>query len=150
VDPSEPEILDVNSTQGLTTSIQVPAGAVTTATTLVYLEAPTTTGEIPPSYSFAGITFDLNAYVDGARVDPYSFEIPITVTQHYSEAALSEPEETLQLMTWDPDSERWSDAACGPYHRNLVENWLSVQVCHLSHFALLGTDYRIFLPLMVR
>jgi len=150
VDPGSTETLLVTDTHGLTTTVLVPAGAVTATTTLVYIEALTTTAEIPPDFSFAGVIFDLNAYVDGARVDPFTFTTPITITLHYSEAILSAPEETLRLMTWVPDSERWLDAACRPYVRNLAENWLSVPICHLSHFALLGEEYRIYLPLVIR
>ncbi len=46
----------------------------------------------------------------------------------------------------------WEDAACGPYDRNLAENWLSVPICHLSQFGVFGktTASKIYLPLVLR
>ncbi|MFO7918684.1 MAG: hypothetical protein R6V13_11440, partial [Anaerolineae bacterium] len=43
----------------------------------------------------------------------------------------------LVLKYWD--GEAWVDAACGVgYDRHPEENWLSVEICHLTDFALLG------------
>jgi len=137
-------------TQGITTTITVPGGAVSETTDLVYQQYLTPTGEIPPSFSFARTTFDLKAYIDGISVDPFTFTTPISFSLHYSESALSGPEETLSLMTWNPDSAEWQDAACGPYYRQLDQDWLAVPVCHLSHFALLGEPYKVYLPVIFK
>jgi len=41
------------------------------------------------------------------------------------------------VYAWDGDA--WRDAACGEgYDRHPHENWLTVHVCHLTDFGLLG------------
>jgi hypothetical protein len=45
-------------------------------------------------------------------------------------------EETLLLEVWTGSG--WEDAACDGYERDLDANWVSVEICHLSEFALLG------------
>ncbi|MCI0521207.1 MAG: carboxypeptidase-like regulatory domain-containing protein [Chloroflexi bacterium] len=138
--------------QGTATTIAIPIGAVTETTTFVYTEVPTLTGETPAGFSFAGSLFSLDAYQDNALVDDFGFAAPITVTLHYSEAALGGiQEDSLELRYWDALQAAWLDAACGAYDRHPDEDWLAVPICHLSEFALFGVaEYKVALPLVMR
>lgn len=152
VDPDTPGTITFTSTQATTTTVDIPAGAVTDTTTLVFTEQINPTGDAPDGFSFAGQTFDLNAYQDGLIVEDFIFQTPITITLHYNETELGAiPEESLLLMYWNEDQNQWEDAACGPYERNLGEDWLRIPICHLSKFALIGEQpYQIFLPAVMK
>ena len=63
-------------------------------------------------------------------------------------------EEDLFIRYWDEQAGKWINAAktCTPpstYTRNLDENWLEVNICHLSDYGLFG-DYqnRSYLPVL--
>ena len=93
-------------------------------------------------FAFANNSFELTA--QGSLENPItSFAEPITIKIHYNDEDLQGvPEENLALYYWDEDVNWWADVvtSCegGFYTRNFDENWLSITVCHLSDFALLG------------
>jgi hypothetical protein len=79
----------------------------------------------------------------------------VTVTIHYSEqdVRLVSDESQLTLRWWDGSA--WQDAkeTCSPpsgYVRDEARRVLSVPICHLSRFALLGPTNRVYLPLVMR
>ena len=104
--------------------------------------------------AFVGNSFELTAFVGEAPIT--TFPEPLVVTLHYDEANLNGiPESVLKLYYWDTEELAWLDAAStcegGEYTRDLDENWLSLPICHLSEFALLGQEFRgIFLPMITR
>lgn len=132
--------------------IQAPAGAVTETTELVYkaIDDPATT---PAGMLFAGRAFDLSAYRDETFLANFSFESGITVTLHYADDDIAGlDEDTLMLYTWTGSD--WSTdgiirVAADP-DKNTVTFWL----VHLTEFAQFGqspgSDYRIYLPLVLR
>ena len=133
-------------TQGSPTVVQVPAGAVSETTTLVY--APVETVTAPSNFFFAGYAFDLDAYQDGSLLPGFAFSVPVTVTLHYTEADIAGlDEDSLVLEYWSGSG--WVDAACGSYDRHPDEDWLAAPICHLSRFALFG-KYTVYLPLVLR
>ncbi len=131
-------LLVYTDTQGLITAVEIPEGAVTETVTLVCAPHPTPTHPISPSLRFAGHAFDLDIYLNGVIQPGYRFNAPITITIQYSDEDLvGLDEEALMLYHWDGAA--WRDAACGAgYERHPDENWLSVEICHLTGFALLG------------
>jgi hypothetical protein len=111
----------------------------------------TPTKEVPAGFNFAGQTFNLNAYQEGALLDDFTFSISVTITLNYIESEINGLEEDLLLMYWDEDIGIWLDAACGPYDRHLDEDRLRVPICHLSEFALfVDIPERIYLPLVMK
>lgn len=137
IDPMTSATLIYTDTQGITTNIQLPAGAVTEATTLVYV--PVSDIASPAGFAFAEHAFDLVAYRNDVAVTPLVFNTPITIVLSYAEDDVANLDETeLQLLTWDEETQAWIDAACGAYDRHPTENWLAVPICHLSRFALFG------------
>ena len=137
-------------TQGSPTVIQVPTGAVTEPTTLVY--TPVETATAPFGFAFAGHAFDLDAYRGGSLLPGITFSIPVTVTLHYTDTdVIWLDEASLVLEYWNDSTSAWEDAACGDYDRHPNENWLAVPICHLSEFAMFGKAWqKVYLPLVLR
>jgi Leucine-rich repeat (LRR) protein len=125
------------------TEISIPPNAVDGDVTFTFAPQPAPAYETGDLY-FAGNSFELTA--QDSLGDPITtFAQPIIITLHYKEADLGDiPEENLFLYYWDEDSAAWVDVVTtcdtGSYTRNLEENWLSVPICHLSQFALMGTE----------
>ncbi len=97
----------------------------------------------------------LEAFRGGAPLPDFAFETPVTVTIHYSDldVRVVSDESRLALMRWTESG--WEDAAqtCTPpsdYVRDLENNVLSVAICHLSEFALLGPTHQVYLPLVMK
>jgi hypothetical protein len=148
IDPSIGSTPIFTDTRGLTQTIQIPAGAVTQTTALIY--TPINTATAPAKFAFAGHAFDLNAYVSGTPISGFTFIKPVTITLYYSDADVSGIDETtLTLFYWTGSA--WADAAYGAYDRHPDQNWLSVPINHLSRFGLMGPiRYRVFLPLALK
>lgn len=136
------------------TLVNVPAGAAGKDFFLEYTPLPA------PNYpttglDFAGVSFDLSAF-DMSDNPITAFALPLTVRVAYDENALGGVEETnLGLYYWNTASASWEDAvsSCpgGAYTRDKEQNWLSLPICHLSEFALLGPGYNwLYLPLLLR
>jgi YVTN family beta-propeller protein len=153
IDPIGGSTLVYTDTQGNPTIIQVPAGAVTETTTLVY--TPVETATAPSGFVFAGHAFNLEAYRNDVLLSGFTFSVPVTVTIHYTDTDVARmDEESLVLEYWNVSENAWEDVACGPYDRHPDENWLSVPICHLSLFALFGVEsggeHWLYLPLILK
>ena len=135
------------------TTINVPSGAVPDGTEFTFAPQPHpnhSTGDL----RFGNKSFRLTAQ-DGQGNPVTNFDPPVNITIIYGELPSWIDEPTLQLYNWNEDSDSWVDAACGDYERNLEENWFSVDICHLSEFAVLGDPidmpgFHIYLPLILR
>ncbi len=136
------------------TEIEVPPDAVEGEVTFTFEPQPS------PSYdtgslSFIGNSFELTA-ADSLANPITTFDVPLTITLYYDEASLGDiTEDNLRLHFWDAGMSAWMDVAgtcpAGTYTRDFNANWLSVPVCHLSEFALLGEVRQlIFLPMVSR
>ena len=144
--------LSYTDTQGLATMLTFPTGAVTEATTIVL--APSL-GPRRSDHAFAGHAFDLAAYQAGKREPGMALNEPVTVSIEYSDQdvrVVSDPSR-LRLYRWDGSA--WLDAGetCDPPSVRIhdeVERRLSVRICHLSRFALLGPTNRTYLPILLR
>jgi Leucine-rich repeat (LRR) protein/PKD repeat protein len=139
---------------GGTVSIQVPPGAVDETIILQVTSNPAVT--VPPGSALVGVSFNLTAILDGLPLDSYEFLAPVTIRVDYTDEQVTDlDEDSLRLYFWDKDTETWLDAAltCDPtstYTRNPDENWFSVDICHLTQFAVFGEieaeDYSLFMP----
>jgi len=150
VEPGPGGDLVYTDTQDLPTIIRVPPGGVTDTVLLAYVPLAEPTHPLPPLKEFARHAFTLDAYtLDGVHLPGFVFQAPVTVEVHYSNADVSRVTElSLELDAWAGGA--WQDAACGLYDRQAAANWLSLPVCHLSEFALIGEPYRVYLPLVAR
>jgi hypothetical protein len=139
---------------GGTVTIQVPSGAVDETIILQATSNPAIT--VPPGSALVGVSFNLTAILDGLPLDSYDFLAPVTIRIDYTdEQVASLDEDSLRLYFWDDATETWLDAAetCDPistYTRNPDDNWFSVDICHLTQFAVFGEieaeDYSVFMP----
>ncbi len=133
--------------------IYFSSGAVAVSTLVTYTTQPTPSHS-PGNLTFAGTGFQLIAAQAGLPAT--QFTKPFTVTIQYDpEQILGLDPASLALYNWDQAENRWKDAAdtCSPpstYTRKPEQDRLSVGVCHLSEFALLGSGHPVFLPLLLR
>jgi hypothetical protein len=127
--------------QGLTTTVRIPPGAVSETLTLVFTPLDGPTHPTAP-LAFAGHAFTLELYRGPYLLPGYLFGEPVSITICYSDADVAgiADEMSLRVETWSGD--RWVNAACQPGQHGLDGNWLSVGICHLSEFALLGRGGR--------
>jgi predicted GH43/DUF377 family glycosyl hydrolase len=140
----------ITDTSDLTTTIEIPAGAVTDTTTIVYTSLPTVTGAPSPTFAFAGHALSLEAYRNDVLILGFTFEEPVTITIEYSDEDVEElVEDELTIQYWDGST--WGDAACGDYERDLEANVISVPICHLSDLVLFGKEKAfIYLPIILK
>jgi len=147
-------VINIDSSGGVivnhngNTEVTIPENAVVDNTEFVFepLLNPT---ESTGLFRFGGISFNLTASDSSGPVT--EFIAPINIKIGYDEALLGGlDEEALLIYYWNEDTDVWEDAACSEYTRNLDDNWFSVDICHLSEFAVLGEGDNIFLPLILR
>jgi Leucine-rich repeat (LRR) protein len=140
--------LNYTNEQDLTTQVEMPAGAVTSAGTLYF---STQTGlNLPLNFGFTGQAFNLGVYHEGVYRDDFSLLSPMTLTVEYNESGLSE--ENLKLVFWDPARLMWIDAAqtCSPSGvlvHYLAENQIVATACRLGKYALVE-QWKSFLPVV--
>jgi hypothetical protein len=160
VDPSLGGLLIFTDTQGLTTTVQIPPGAVTSTTWISMTPTVLPPGTISASLRFAGHAFYLDAYRDGQLLTGFTFETTVTVTIRYSDADVRGIDEnTLKLyrwvMTpppigghWQPVGERQGEGQSLDTANNILTAWLR----GLSRFGQMGASsgYNIFLPLVIK
>jgi hypothetical protein len=143
--------LTVEDDQGDSTIINIPEDAVDETISLSY--TPQDAISAPDGFSFAGSSFDLTASQNGEVLEDYVFQVPVRITLEYSdEDIIYQDEDSLTLYYWDENGQMWVDAAttCEPisvYNRYPAENYIEVDICHLSRFSLIGENlFTIFLP----
>jgi len=141
-------------TDGGSTLVQVPAGAVNDTSLLLY--TPRETATAPAGLLFAGSAFDLEAYAGAVLLPDFSFSAPATITIRYTDGDVARvDEDSLELRYWDGLA--WLEAAtsCDPassYERRPDENWIALPVCKVGPFATFGVarEYQAFLPLVIK
>jgi hypothetical protein len=142
--------------QGLTSTIDIPAGALDQPTTFTYTLIPSPSQPLPSSFSFAGRAFTLEASRGGVPVaNPFSG--PITITLHYSPSAGLLADQLRIYYYRDTSSPGWFDAAttCNPESSYGYGNhFVQVAICHLTEFALLllngDGSGDVYLPLILK
>ena len=120
------------NTQGVSATVQFPAGALAVTETVSYVPLE----DLPTD----GLAF--------ALAPNLTFSHPVTITLHYrDEDILGMEEGDLKLYNYDWSTHSWVDAApCGGYLRLPEENILQAAVCHFSDYGLTDWPYGIFLP----
>lgn len=135
VNPDTNTILVYTDTQGSPTTIQISATAVTEAIMLAYV--PVDTATPPLGFSFAGHAFELDAYRNGELLPNFIFEVPVTITIHYTDTDVTgQDEETLALSYWNGST--WVTDGITLVERNIVQDYVIFEITHLSEFALFG------------
>jgi hypothetical protein len=149
VDPEGATSIPI-STAGYTSTVTIPAGAVTETTVISYasLATPTTA---PAGFQFAGWGLDLRAYQKGQLLPRLDFLKPVTISIGYDGERVAEMgEETLRLYYRDEGT--WSTEGLTVTARFPESDRLTAVVTHLSKFALFGEErgFEVYLPLVLR
>jgi peptide/nickel transport system substrate-binding protein len=146
---------DLAFTTGATATLEVPAGAVSETSEILFTPDVVVEESHPGGFRLGGRTFDLQVCQGGECIDDYTFDGPVTFTLHYMDADVwGLIENELYLYTWDGNA--WVDAVvdCGwsltAYGRYPDDNLLVVPLCHFSRFGLVGGTHKIYLPLVMR
>jgi peptide/nickel transport system substrate-binding protein len=151
--PSTGGTLVYTDPAGSPTTVAVPSAAVAEAVTLRLVVADNV--QVPAGLGASGHAFDLTALQGGVPLAHLAFAQPVALTVSYSDADVARlREKTLRIYTWD--GAVWVDAATTctpalPYVVDEAANQISVQICHLSPYALFGVKLpTLYLPLIVR
>ena len=154
-DPGTPSSLTYVDTQGSSTTLDVPAGAVTESTTIRYApKVPQAVTGVPPDLAFGNHAFDLDAYRGGNLIPGFTFEKAVKLTVEYSDADVAGlDEETLALRRWTGSA--WEEIGTQPpetYTLDIENNRLTAYLRSFSRFSTMGVrrGHGIFLPLVLR
>jgi hypothetical protein len=140
-----PEGKTITFRDGLTTTIEIPAGVLSQLTTFTYTAVATHTLPAPHGRSFLRRAFTLET---AGEADPFAGN-GITIWVHYRDTALNQ----FWLYQYDNG---WQEVTtvCGPsgqYDRRPAQRYLGATVCHLTEFALFGgTERVVYLPLLLK
>ncbi len=121
--------------------VGVPAGAVSTTTTVTYT-AQAATAESVDGLLFTGTGFQLEA-APGTGDLLTTFDQPYTITVQHDDADWQNagiwPEASLNLAYWDAGASAWVNLLpCAGCYLDTVNNVLVVVLDHLSEFAVVG------------
>jgi hypothetical protein len=90
-------------------------------------------------------------YTDTHGYTEINFAIPMRMVLEYREADLNGvSEEELQLRYFDPATAEWRTDGIVIEQRDPPNNRITVSIAHLTDFALVGADRKIFLPSISR
>jgi peptide/nickel transport system substrate-binding protein len=155
VDPAVSSNLVFADTAGATITLDVPAGAVSETSTIVYTPDTAVAQSHPGGFRLGGMTFDLQVCQGGECLEDYVFGQTVNITLQYRDEDVARLiEDELYLYTWDGTA--WVDVVtdCGwpltAYKRHPEINELVVPMCHFSRFALVGGTHNVYLPVVLR
>jgi Leucine-rich repeat (LRR) protein len=133
----------------------IPANALAQQVTFSFMPEPMP-NHPNTDLAYAGNSFQLSAKDSGGNLVT-TFNVPVTVTLQYkAQDVFVIPIECLRLFFWDESSTTWIDASttCDPaggYLRDPNARTFSVDICHLSEFAIFGDKpEQLFVPLMMQ
>ncbi|MBP7212597.1 MAG: hypothetical protein KBA03_00010 [Anaerolineaceae bacterium] len=140
------------------TVIEIPAGAYPGEMNFLFIPH-SSPGHPYDDLTDANNSFELIASTKGATLS--NFNLPLKITIDYTHQQIGPIlENSLKLYNWKSEQSAWNDAilACpgGEYIHNTKENWLSLPLCELGEFALLGEfgfpsgSQNFYLPLVWR
>lgn len=133
---------------GQSIGILVPEGAVDSTIEVEFRSAL----DLPSSNLFflpGAPMFRLHARVDGELQESFYFNTPIYLQVAYTDSDVEGlDEEALTLYYYNPESGQWENDGIEIYERDLEGNTLTVEVWHLTLFALGNAADSSFLPLV--
>jgi hypothetical protein len=144
--------LSYTATNGVTTTLMVPPGAVASDITLVLTSTVVTA---PTGLAFAGHAFQLAAYQSGTELPNFGFDLPVAISLDYGDDDLSNIGHETSLTLYWSTSQAWSPAAdsCNPAASSLLQtdqNRLQTGFCQTGRFGLFGDLLQQFLSIITR
>lgn len=148
--PDQAATIIMTGTNETKTIIEIPAGAVTTPTELIYSESylPTQPAGV---MRVGGRTFSLHTQQDNLPITPLTFQQPVTMTILYADAemaALSESEMTLVELQANDGS--WATSNVTRIQHDPAINRLVVAITVAADYAFGAPNRRLFLPMVLR
>jgi uncharacterized repeat protein (TIGR01451 family)/CSLREA domain-containing protein len=126
-------------TNGVSSVVAVPGGAVSSTIGLVYDELDSVSQQPPTGYRYAGRLLAIRVYSGTILQSDYDFKSPVTLTLTYdsSPAALNYADETsLQLRRWNGNS--WVTTGISVVDFDPANDQLIVTLDRSGRFALVG------------
>jgi hypothetical protein len=151
---------DVTTKDG-TFDLDFPPGGVT-QNVVIHYESLYAPSEALNNNRSAVLSFLLTAEIEGTGEPVTEFAEPYTLTLDYTDDQLSqlsiEDEQSLNIIFWDEGSSSWTDVLPCAAELNCVlnteQNFVSIQLDHLTEFALVGEAVEehniLYLPLIVK
>jgi len=154
IDPDSGGKLVYTDTQGIPTSLEIPAEAVTETTTILYTPRhPQAVPDFIPGLAPGGHVFDLVAYREEKPVPDFTFEKIVTLTIEYTEDdVVMLEEDTLAPYRWTGDE--WEKIGARPvetYTLDAEDDRLTVYLESLGRLSTMGVGGDcLFLSLVLR
>jgi Leucine-rich repeat (LRR) protein len=149
LDPVSPSLLTVNGADPAhQTSINVPAGAVSSSTQLTFMEEPAGAAGQPSGFAFGGRHFSLTAYVDGAAQPHFTFQQPVRLTLTYPANLPDFLADGLELRYWNSEAGKWQTDGITLIGLDKTKHQAVVEITHLSEFELLYRAKQLMLPVI--
>ncbi|MCE7982649.1 MAG: serine protease [Caldilinea sp. CFX5] len=148
--PDQAATITMTGTNATKTIVEIPAGAVTMPTELIYSESylPTQPAGV---IRVGGRTFSLHAQQDNLPITALTFQLPVTMTILYADAemaALSEAEMTLVAL--QPADGSWSANTVVRIQHDPEINRLVVAITVAADYAFGAPNRMLFLPMVLR
>lgn len=145
------------STQGQPTNIQVPAGALTQPTSLIYTPIGAPKQPISTSLNLAGNAFDLDAYRGDVPLPGFVLAgaDPLVFTMNYSSQDIRGiGESSLKLYRWVAGL-GWQEIGQQPGESQSLDTANNVLTVHLRSFSRFGNmgismNSNIYLPIIIK
>jgi hypothetical protein len=149
VQPDQPTTITYTGTQDgqpVSVTVQVPSGAVSADTTLVFKKVDTTDRPKPTGQDFASL-FTIDAYTDGVLQSGFNFAQPMVVTITYADDHWNEP--SLGIVYWN--GTEWSSEGIQVTGRDPAHRSITGSISHLSFFAISGEhQYITYFPILLQ
>ena len=144
--------LSFAATNGVTTTLTVPPGAVASEITLVLTPTLVTP---PAGFAFASHGFQLTAYQNGSALPNFTFNQPVNITLDYGDDDLGSINHETSLALYWSVSTSWALAgdSCSPpagSQLQIDQNRLQTAFCQTGRFGLFGDPKQLFLPFVAR
>jgi uncharacterized repeat protein (TIGR01451 family) len=132
------------------TEIEIPGGSVFEDTTIAYRELLSPSWMLPAGFRFAGRAFSLAGYQSNQLVPGLALGEIVTLTVTYGDADVAGLDEgKLALHYWGGNGWSASGVACQPAPA-LNSITCTAQAPPLAEFVLAETEYRVYLPQVIR
>jgi peptide/nickel transport system substrate-binding protein len=163
IKPTKDATLVVEGSQAPTTTIDVPAGAVTEKVVLAYAQNETVSADLlfrtlqpavtPSAPVLLDKAFDLSTYKGNVlQTNTLLFNKPMTLTVDYSRYLNTIDLDSLALKIWNGSQWASVSATCQPDEQPVVDQaqrQFSVKICQSGTYGLFAVrEYPLFLPLV--
>lgn len=148
--PDQAVTITMTGTNATKTIVEIPAGAVTVPTELIYSENTLPTQPLG-TVRVGTRTFRLQVQQDNLAVAALAFQQPLTMTIFYSDAEVAAlSEDAVSLFELHPADGSWSITNVTQIDHDPAANRLVVTITDVADYALGAPNRLLFLPMVLR